>query len=136
MDSKQLDLVLLIDDDEVVNTLNKIILRQTGLVKDIQAVKSGSKGLQELANYQKEDRWPALIFVDINMPGIGGWEFIKLMSEQFKGFKGKSIINMLSSSLDPRDKEKASKSTLVDGIISKPLSHEVVIDLYKKYRDL
>ena len=134
-DSKKLDLVLLIDDDDLVNTLNTIILRQSGLVESIQAVRSGDEGFQALEVCQKENKWPAIIFVDINMPGIDGWEFITLFGEKFRAFKKKCIICLLSSSLDPRDKEKVNKSELIDFFISKPLSLEVVSDLCDKYYD-
>jgi CheY-like chemotaxis protein len=134
--SEKLDLVLLIDDDDLANTLNSIILRQSGLVNSIEAVRSGDKGLQALEVCQSENKWPAIIFVDINMPGINGWEFITIFGEKFATFKRKCIICLLSSSLDPRDREKVNTSEFIDFFISKPLSIEIVSDLCDKYYDL
>ena len=132
-DLRKLDSVLLIDDDDVVNTLNSIILRKSGLVENIQSVMSGSEGLSTLSVCEKDNCWPSLIFVDINMPGMNGWEFIELFKEKFSALKKKSMICLLSSSLDPRDKEKADKSDLVDFYFSKPLSLEVVHEVCNNF---
>ena len=125
-DSKKLDSVLLIDDDDVVNTLHSIILRQSGLVETIKSVMSGSEALSTLSAYEKDQRWPSVIFVDINIPGMNGWEFIEYFNQKFSGNKHKCKVCLLSSSLDPRDKEKADKSEFVDFYFSIPLVLENV----------
>ena len=133
---KKPDLVLLIDDDDAVNMLNTIILRKSGLADNIVAVQSGEKGLEALSEFRTENRWPGIIFVDINMPGICGWEFIERFKKDFVQFKEKCLICVLSSSLDPRDRENAKNSDMVDSYLSKPLSIDVVTSLGKKYSQL
>jgi len=123
-DSRKLNSVLLIDDDDVVNTLHSIVLRQSGLVENIRSVMSGGEALSILSTYEKDRSWPSIIFVDINMPGMNGWEFIEYFNEKFSGNKDKCKVCLLSSSLDPRDKEKADRSELVDFYFSKPLVPE------------
>jgi len=130
--SERLDLVLLIDDDELVNILNTILLRKSGIVDKVESANSGEKGLEILAQYERENKWPSLIFVDINMPGLTGWEFIEKFRERFSTFKQQCTICMLSSSLDPEDQEKAAKSDLVDFYLSKPLTIERVQTLVAK----
>jgi len=131
-DSKQIKSVLLIDDDDVVNTLHSIILRQSGLVEKIQSVLSGSEALAILSACEKDQRWPSIIFVDINMPGMNGWEFIECFNEKFVANKHKCKVCLLSSSLDPCDKEKAEQSELVDFYFSKPLVPENVKTVCKE----
>ncbi len=133
---KKPDLVLLIDDDDAVNMLNTIILRKSGLADNIVAVQSGKKGLEALTEFRTENKWPGIIFVDINMPGICGWEFIERFKKDFVQFKEKCLICVLSSSLDPRDRENAKKSDMVDSYLSKPLSIDVVTSLGRKYSQL
>lgn len=128
---QKLDLVLLIDDDELVNTLNTIMLRQSGYVEQIQAVDSGDKALDTLAQYENENLYPSIIFVDINMPGLSGWEFLEIFKTRFLSFKQKSIICMLSSSLNPIDRQRAEKSDLVDFYFTKPLTPQIVQTLYE-----
>ena len=134
-DHQKLDLALLIDDDDVVNILNTIMVRQTGRVESILAIQSAEKALEALSAFQREDKWPSLIFVDINMPGMDGWEFIEQFRESFSAYKQKCVICLLSSSLDPRDKQKAEQSDMVDYYASKPLTKEVVHTVWKKYVD-
>jgi len=133
---KKPDLVLLIDDDDAVNMLNTIILRKSGLADNIVAVQSGEKGLQALTEFRTENKWPGIIFVDINMPGICGWEFIERFKKDFLQFKDRCLICVLSSSLDPRDQENAKNSDMVDSFISKPLSIDVVTSLGRMYSQL
>ena len=132
VDLKKLSLVLLIDDDDVVNTLHSIVLRKSGLVENIQSVMSGNEALSVLSACERDNCWPSVIFVDINMPGMNGWEFIENFKEKFSAYKQKCMICLLSSSLDPRDKEKASKSDLVDFYFSKPLSIDAVRTICEK----
>ena len=133
---KKPDLVLLIDDDDAVNMLNTIILRKSGLADNIVAVQSGEKGLEALSEFLTENKWPGIIFVDINMPGICGWEFIERFKKDFVQFKEKCLICVLSSSLDPRDRENAKNSDMVDSYLSKPLSIDVVTSLGRMYSQL
>lgn len=133
---KKPELVLLIDDDDAVNALNTIILRKSGLTQNIVAVQSGEQGLEVLTGFQTENRWPGIIFVDINMPGICGWDFLERFKEKFMQFKDRCIICLLSSSLDPRDRENANKSDIVDSYFSKPLSIDAVNSLGRRYSEL
>jgi CheY-like chemotaxis protein len=133
---KKVASVLLIDDDDVVNTLHRIILRQSGLVENIQSAMSGYEGIQTLLECEKEGNWPSIIFVDINMPGISGWEFVEMFEEKFSAYKHKCIICLLSSSLDPRDKERADNLPMLDFYFSKPLSFAVVQTIFKRCEDL
>ena len=134
---KKPELVLLIDDDDAVNMLNTIILRKSGLANNIIAVQSGEKGLEVLTEFQAEDKWPGIIFVDINMPGICGWEFIERFKRDFIQFKNRCIICVLSSSLDPRDRETAkNNSDMVDSYLSKPLSIDALTSLGVKFNAL
>ncbi len=127
-----IDLVLLVDDDELVNFLNTVIIKQSGNVNTIESVTSGSDAIHKLSHYKEMNKWPAIIFIDINMPGMNGWEFVERFQEQFSTSKGDSIICLLSSSLDPRDREKATASEWVDCYVSKPLTANVVKELYSR----
>jgi len=134
--TKKLESALLIDDDETVNFLNRIVIKTTGLFQNVTTVKSARSGLEELVTNKSTESWPNLIFVDINMPAINGWEFIDMFREKFSEYKRLCIVCMLSSSLDPRDQKKAEDSDMVDFFISKPLTEESVNDLCQRYFDL
>jgi CheY-like chemotaxis protein len=123
--TKKLKCVLLIDDDKSANFLHKFVINKTGLVEKIVDVQSGEEGLEFLR--QKEDsKYPKtdLIFLDINMPGMTGWDFLEEYNKLDESLKGKIMIIMLSTSDNPEDKEKASKIRTVHDFLNKPLTVE------------
>jgi CheY-like chemotaxis protein len=131
-DTRKIDSMLLIDDDDIVNFLNTTIIRMTHRVEEIQSVTSGNAAINKLNELYAAGRWPSIICIDINMPGINGWELIDLFKQYFQPMKNKSIVCLLSSSLDPRDQAKAEASDWVDYYVSKPLTANALNNLYNK----
>ena len=82
-----LDTILLIDDDEIVNFLNKIIIDRSGIVKNVIVASSATEALELLEKMAQKGVWPDIMLVDINMPGVDGWKFIELL-HQFTIFVG------------------------------------------------
>ncbi len=70
---------------------------------------------------------PTILFLDINMPNINGWQFLERFENFSDDIKNNIIIYMLSSSINPNDIEKAKASKLVKDFISKPLLNEVIL---------
>ncbi len=68
----------------------------------------------------------AILFLDINMPSLTGWDVLDKLGTFGKAFKDRIKIFMLSSSINPSDKEKAAGNKLVSGYISKPLSGNIL----------
>jgi len=137
--SEGLDLVLLIDDDELVNILNTILLRKSGMVGQVQSVNSGDKALGVLAQYEAQNRWPSLIFVDINMPGISGFGLLeKLESSGGLAWLGGSehcVIVVLTSSCSPVDKARALSHSLVRECLEKPFTREMLSGIFARLVD-
>jgi CheY-like chemotaxis protein len=113
--------IWLIDDDNITNMLNRYFLEEHYPSLEIRSFIYASEALEELK--QGGDN-PNFILLDINMPGMNGWEFLDgLQRANISSYKLPTIY-MLSSSLDPEDEAKARKSALVKGFISKPLEVE------------
>ncbi|WP_296618730.1 response regulator, partial [Marivirga sp.] len=77
--SNKLDCVLLIDDDEATNFYHKLILEKENTGVYIQSVKSAKEGLDFLlckGDYSDYPQ-PGIIFLDLNMPGMSGWDFLE-----------------------------------------------------------
>lgn len=113
--------IWLIDDDNVTNMLNRFFLEEHYPSLEIRSFIYASEALEELK--QGRDN-PNFILLDINMPGMNGWEFLDALQQSEISSSKLPIIYMLSSSLDPEDEAKARNSALVQGFISKPLEVE------------
>jgi CheY-like chemotaxis protein len=132
---KKLNCVLLVDDDEPTNFLNKMILEDVNCAETIEVAESGQSALSYLEN-ASEDGSPAspdLILLDINMPAMNGWEFLEQYSSLDRQRKANVVIVMLTTSLNPDDRSKASKIPDVSGFETKPLTPEKLQSILKTY---
>jgi CheY-like chemotaxis protein len=135
---QKLNCVLFIDDDEPTNFLNRMIMENTGCAGHIEVANSGEQALRYLDNKgdtDKNNRYPRpdLIFLDINMPAMNGWEFLKEYNDLEDEQKGNIVIIMLTTSLNPDDKSKATETPHIAGFETKPLTEDKLTGLLMKY---
>ena len=125
--------VLLIDDSIPINYYHKIIVEKSGVALKCIAVNNGQEALDYLQTKKDaQERLPELIFVDINMPGINGWEFLEKFRANHNSILKEVVTVMLTTSINPDDKEK-SKRLNVSNYFAKPLTVKVLEDLYDSY---
>lgn len=135
----KLNCVLLIDDDEPTNFLTKMILEEIDCAKSVHVEQSGMSALKYLTsakNCDKKDKdsaCPDLIFLDINMPAMNGWEFLEQYSLLEKQHKANVVVVMLTTSLNPDDRAKAETIPDVSGFETKPLTVEKLEAILAKY---
>jgi len=136
---QKLNCILLIDDDEPTNFISNIELEEADCTNHIQIADSGKKALSYLSssspinNTDNELPYPELIFLDINMPAMNGWEFLDKLKELKTDKEPEIIIIMLTTSINPDDKLKAEKIPLVAGFENKPLTSEIIENVLNKY---
>lgn len=124
--NNKLDCVLLIDDDEATNFYHKLILEDEGVGVHIQSVKSAKEGLDFLlckGEYEGCPQ-PGIIFLDLNMPGMSGWDFLIEYDELSKDIHDRAVVTILTTSINPDDREKAAKIPAVKEFVIKPLTPE------------
>lgn len=114
--------ILIVDDDKIFLSLAQLVLRSIFSKADIITSKNGVEGLESL-----ENRHPNLLFLDINMPVMNGWEFLSALKE--RGGEQSFQIIITSSSVDPEDREKAERHPLVNGFIEKPITKEKIMSV-------
>jgi len=137
--SQKLNCIMLIDDDEPTNFLSNMIIEDSGLAKHILIEDSGKSALKYLANsatftHSDEDNpWPDLIFLDVNMPAMNGWEFLDEYKELDKTHRKKIKIVMLTTSLNPDDEIRAKQITCITDFKHKPLTEQIVNEIIEKY---
>lgn len=112
--------LLLVDDDKDMNYLHSRILEKTGLIKEVCIKKNGQEALEYLR--ENENNLPELIFLDINMPIMGGWKVVEELEKAPINNLNKSRIFILTSSINPEDFERAENNQFVEGIVEKYLS--------------
>ncbi|MBP2282600.1 CheY-like chemotaxis protein [Flavobacterium sp. CG_23.5] len=123
-----LDQILCIDDDPITLMLCKKVLIKASFSNEIITSQNGEEALcyfntLKYTNTESElKKHPQLIFLDLNMPVMGGWEFLEQFNtEAFSEFKNIKII-VLSSTIDPEDLEKSKKYPMVIDFLSKPIT--------------
>jgi CheY-like chemotaxis protein len=118
----QFDAIFLVDDDPINNLINKRLLSKTRISQKIQEFLGGEDALLRLK--EVPDSSQLLIFLDINMPVLNGWEFLNKYLDSFPNRKDKIII--LSSSIDFQDRQRAQEYEIVSGFLEKPLTLEKI----------
>jgi CheY-like chemotaxis protein len=129
--------ILLVDDDEITNYINSDLLKSLDITENISIAANGKEALEYLkkAHLGEPDYIvPELIFLDINMPVMNGFQFLEEYYYLVGTQKFTTIVTMLTTSLIKEEVSRAlSMVNLVKGYIEKPLTPEVVKEVYKKY---
>jgi CheY-like chemotaxis protein len=115
---------LLVDDDDIFNMLHGEVLKRLIPGVRIDVFKSG----QEVVAYleQEPEEQIDLIFLDIRMPLMGGFEVLDSMAQMNQERFSKTKIYVLSSTLDDRDLKRAKETPLVTDFIGKPMSFDTM----------
>jgi CheY-like chemotaxis protein len=132
-----LDKILCVDDDPITLMLCKKVIEKASFAQKIDTAQNGEEALHYFENWikknqhskinhEKNDDYPKLIFLDLNMPIMGGWEFLDNFSKiTFSIFEKVKVI-VLSSTIDPQDISKAKSYPMVIDFLSKPISKEML----------
>ena len=128
---KRINKILLVDDDSDDNYYHQIIINEMDIVNHIDTVGNGIEALDYL---KKENQIsPDIIFLDLNMPKMNGWEFL----EQYKNLdmvqKAKVLIVILSTSANPDDLKRAKEIKEVTDFETKPLSKEMLTEILRQH---
>lgn len=126
--------ILLLDDDLMSNLINEKIFQITGYdvkVNSFTDAKAALKHLYDLVKFEI-DFFPDVIFVDINMTGMNGWEFIDKLLALPETVLTKAHLYILTSSIDEEDINKSNSYSIIKGMHSKPLTEEIVVQSISK----
>jgi CheY-like chemotaxis protein len=117
--------ILLIDDDEVFIFLTTKMLQSTGSVGNISVSYSAMEAIHFL-EMTDEKQFPDIILLDLNMPGLSGWDFLDFYGILYPKFRKAPLLYVVSSSIADTDAERALKLPGVNGYIAKPINPDAV----------
>ncbi len=125
--------VMLIDDDDVTLMICKLRLKKSKFCEEVITSENGQEAVQyfeeQLKLAEKDRQIPELIFLDINMPVMNGWDFMEEFEKKYTHIFNNIRIDILSSSVDPKDEDKAAQHPLIMGFIMKPLTNDNLNEL-------
>jgi CheY-like chemotaxis protein len=128
---RKLNCILLVDDDPDDNMYHRIIIEEMDIVNRIDVA---INGLEALAYLKKEAQVPPeIIFLDLNMPRMNGWEFLEEYKHLRKDQKAKVVLVILTTSANPDHIKKAEEIEEVTGFETKPLSKQILKDILEEH---
>ena len=133
-----LNTILCVDDDPITLMLCKMVIKKASFSNEIITAQNGEEALNYFKKIKEENlndlstKHPQLIFLDLNMPIMGGWEFLDSFStEDYSAYNTIKVI-ILSSTIDPEDLEKAKKYPMVLDFLPKPITKQMLEYLKNK----
>ena len=124
---------MLVDDDGVTNYVHESIIEDADVAKDVIIAENGRQALEMVQQKAAQSNdCPGLIFLDINMPVMNGFEFLEAYQQMEKKFTQPIIIVMLTSSLNPKDIQRANQAGVTE-FLDKPLTADKLQEVINKY---
>lgn len=115
--------VMLVDDQKMANFITRKLIEVTGFSTEVVDYTVPQEALLDLSNTN-----PDLIFLDLNMPEVNGWQFLEVLTEK----QNQTQVVIVTSSTSKHDKEKAQKYAQVIDFLEKPLTKNTILSLKSK----
>ena len=127
--------ILCVDDDPITLMLYKKVIVKAEFGDTILFAQNGEEALNLLKKIKNQDtdtsasQIPDLIFLDLNMPVMNGWDFLEHFSKDLCNENKQIKVIILSSTIDPSDYLRAKQYEVVKDFLSKPLTVEMLQNL-------
>jgi len=125
--------VYLIDDDDIYVFLTKKTILKVRQDVDVEVFSDGLQAITHLKAVQHQpELLPDVIFLDLNMPVMDGWDFLKEYQELAPAFVKTNELYIVSSSISPHEMERSKSIPAVTEFIIKPLVKEKFLEILEK----
>lgn len=123
--------IMVVDDAYIDRFLVEKLMKKYCFAEEVVSFESAVDALEQLSGSAATGTLPEVIFLDINMPEMNGFEFLDAYEKLPDHVKSACAIIMLSSSLHPEDREKAANNPYVKTFMNKPLNQERLQEVSK-----
>ena len=128
-----LEKILCVDDDAITLMLSKKVIAKMNFAQEITTTKNGEEAIRYFDNLAEELKdnptlsYPKLVFLDLNMPVMNGWDFLEdyIKKGHNNAFPLTKVI-ILSSTINPDDVSNSKKYPFVIDFLTKPISTEML----------
>jgi len=124
---KTLKCIMLVDDNPNDNFFHERVIRKCNAAELVVVRQSGMSALEYLRSEREGELRPDLIFLDINMPGMNGWEFLEKFEQLDPISKSGLVVVILTTSENPDDRAKADE--MHARFTTKPLTPEALEEI-------
>ena len=135
---EKLSSILLIDDDPLTSKLHKRIIEGFNVAHKVEVATNGEEAIQlinHLIQSQNEDKIPQLIFVDLFMPFMDGFQFLDAYKDLSFKNKDSVVVAVLTTSFLSTDKRRVKEYQDVCEYIEKPITREKMMELMETHFD-
>lgn len=127
---KKINTFCIVDDDDIYQFTTSVLLKKTDLVNKIIVFSNGLKAIDFLKDEMgNKENIPDVLFLDINMPVMDGWEFLEEYLLIKHMMPKTVVIYMVSSSVDEKDVIKAKRISALSGYLVKPISSQHIMEV-------
>jgi len=132
--SKPFFSIMLIDDNEIDNLINQKMLESANICEKIYVHSGAKSAIEFLRNLEKiadvaPHVLPALIFLDIDMPLMDGFQFLELFDQLNEQTRNSCKVIMLTSSISPQDTNRSKEFSYIKTYLNKPLTFDAINSL-------
>ena len=131
---QKLKKIVLIDDHDITNTYHEFLLQQSNCVEEIVIKYSVDKALDYFRAIKNQGAsFPELTFLDINMPGWNGWDFLEMLQTFFPKEITQTKIVIVTATPDEAEHLQLDPSNLILTVRKKLLSQEDLCEIFDLY---
>jgi len=131
--SASLNHIVLVDDNETTSFLNNRLLGRLAVAEQVSTFSRADEAFEQLWGAQRDEQTqaPDLVFVDLKMPGVSGFEFLELYNALPKPVQDKTVMAVLTTSMHGADTARVAQYPNVE-YLTKPLTEEKMRKLLEK----
>jgi len=131
---KRLKSLMLIDDHYPTNYYHELIIKEMGCIEGLITKDSAIDALDYFKSIDNKKIFaPNLVFLDIHMPKMNGWEFMDKYALLPPLNKAEHVIVMLSTTFYKAENDRIENNPDISGFMTKPLTKETIFELIAKY---